>query len=65
MSVAAISFRTPVLAWSVSPADEARYRRIKNTVLIVCALAVILLPAGAGRESSSAAAPVRSRGSGA
>lgn len=43
MSVAAISFRRPVLAWAVAPEDEARFRRIKNTVLIVSALVCLLL----------------------
>jgi TonB family protein len=42
VSAAAISFRKPILAWAVSPEDEARFRRIKNTVLIVCALACLL-----------------------
>jgi TonB family protein len=43
VSVAAISFRKPVLAWAVSPEDEARFRRIKNTVLIASALVCLLL----------------------
>jgi periplasmic protein TonB len=42
VSAAAISFRKPILAWAVSPEDEARFRRIKNRVLIVCALACLL-----------------------
>jgi periplasmic protein TonB len=43
VSVAAISFRKPVLAWAVSPEDEARFSRIKNTVLIASALVCLLL----------------------
>ncbi len=47
MSTAAISFRTPVLAWSVSAADEARFRRIWRTALVACLVissVLLLLP---------------------
>jgi TonB family protein len=43
MSAAAISFRAHVLPWAVSPEDEARFRRILNTVLAVCAILCIVL----------------------
>jgi outer membrane biosynthesis protein TonB len=43
VSAAAISFRARVLPWAVSPEDEARFRRILNTVLAVCAILCILL----------------------
>jgi TonB family protein len=35
MTAAALSFRQPVLAWSVAPADEARFRKILGTVLVL------------------------------
>jgi TonB family protein len=38
MSAAVISFRQPVLAWSVSAEDEARFRRILGRILVACAL---------------------------
>lgn len=40
---ATISFRGTVLPWAVSPEDEARFKRILNTVLAVCAILCILL----------------------
>ncbi len=43
MSTLAISFRAGVLPWAVSPEDEARFRRILNSVLAVCALLCIVL----------------------
>ncbi len=43
MSAAAISFRNSVLPWAVSPEDEARFRRILNTVLAVCVIVCIVL----------------------
>lgn len=39
-----VSFRTPVLAWSVSPDDELRFRRVRNRVMSVCVLVCIALP---------------------
>lgn len=47
MSAAAISFRAPVLPWALAPEDEARFRRIRNTILLVATLACaafLLLP---------------------
>ena len=43
MSALAISFRNSVLPWAVSPEDEARFRRILNTVLAVCVIVCIVL----------------------
>ena len=43
MSAAAVSFRKPLLAWSPSPDDEARFRRILNRVLIVSLLLCIAM----------------------
>jgi TonB family protein len=47
MTAAAISFREPVLAWAISPEDEARFRRILRSVLaasaVVC-LVLLLMP---------------------
>jgi len=34
----AISFRASVLPWATAIADEARFKRLRNRVLIVCAL---------------------------
>ncbi|HEY1391820.1 MAG TPA: energy transducer TonB, partial [Methylibium sp.] len=42
-----VSFRTPVLAWSSTPEDEARFRRILARVLsaaVLLCLAMLLLP---------------------
>ncbi len=47
MTTMAISFRAPVLAWEVSPADEARFKRILRTVLLasaVVSVALLLMP---------------------
>ena len=47
MSTAAISFRAPLLAWSPSAEDEARFRRILRAVLLVSlllCLAMIFVP---------------------
>lgn len=46
-AMAPVSFRQPVLAWSVSAADEARFRRLWRGLLLAClllALAAGLLP---------------------
>ena len=47
MTAAVISFREPVLAWAISPADEARFRRILRSVLaasaVIC-LVLLLMP---------------------
>jgi outer membrane biosynthesis protein TonB len=42
-----VSFRAPVLPWSVATADDTRFRRIWQTVLAICTLAcfvILLLP---------------------
>ena len=47
MSAASVSFQSPLLAWSPSADDEARFRRILRIVLLVSALlclAMIFLP---------------------
>ncbi|HEU5297084.1 MAG TPA: AgmX/PglI C-terminal domain-containing protein [Burkholderiaceae bacterium] len=38
----AISFRQSVLPWATAIADEARFKRIRNRVLILCALMCLL-----------------------
>jgi TonB family protein len=38
----AISFRSSVLPWALSPEDEARFKRIRNRVLIASALLCLL-----------------------
>jgi TonB family protein len=46
-AAASISFRAPVLPWAVALQDEARFRRILRSVLIVCVLvclALLLMP---------------------
>ncbi len=43
MSALAVSFRSPLLAWSPSPEDEARFRRILTRVLIVSLLLCIAM----------------------
>ncbi|AKJ29239.1 TonB family protein [Caldimonas brevitalea] len=42
-TVAAVSFRRPLLPWAVAHEDEARFRRILHTVLGVSALVCLLL----------------------
>lgn len=52
-----VSFRAPVLAWSVAPADEARYRRIQGTLvalLLLLLLASRLLPPPQDRRDAPA-----------
>ena len=39
-----VSFRTPVLAWSVSVDDEARFQRISRTVLLASLIVCLALP---------------------
>jgi TonB family protein len=43
-AAAVVSFRKPVLAWSVAAADEERFRRIARRVLAVVLLFVLILP---------------------
>ncbi len=40
----AVSFRAPILPWTLAPDDELRFRRIARSVLISCALVFIALP---------------------
>jgi len=40
----AVSFRTPILPWSISAADEERFKRILKRVLIACLLFGLALP---------------------
>ena len=42
MSAATISFRAPVLAWAISEADEARFKRILRSIVGVSALACVV-----------------------
>lgn len=44
MSALAISFRQPVLPWSVSAEDEKRFKRIVKRVLAVALLLALILP---------------------
>ncbi|EHR70599.1 TonB family protein [Burkholderiales bacterium JOSHI_001] len=44
MTAAALSFRQPVLPWSVSAADEQRFRRIAQQVLFACLVFGVALP---------------------
>jgi TonB family protein len=39
-----VSFRAPVLAWSVSADDDARFRRVRDRVLAVSVLVCLALP---------------------
>ena len=43
-SLAAVSFRKPVLAWAIAADDEERFRRITRRVLGVVALLALILP---------------------
>jgi outer membrane biosynthesis protein TonB len=42
MSVAAVSFRAPMLAWAIATEDEARFTRILRSIVGVAALACII-----------------------
>jgi protein TonB len=44
MTAAAVSFRTPVLPWSLASDDERRFRRITGRVLLLCAVVFIAMP---------------------
>ena len=44
MSVPMVSFRVPVLPWSIAPDDERRLKRIARVVLIGAALVCIVMP---------------------
>jgi protein TonB len=51
MSAATLSFRTSVLAWSSSPDDERRFRRIQSVVLgVSTALCILFLVLPAPKE---------------
>ena len=43
-AVAMVSFRTPVLPWSLASDDERRFRRITGRVLLLCAVVFIAMP---------------------
>jgi TonB family protein len=43
-SLSSVSFRKPVLAWSIAAADEERFRRITRRVLGVVLLLAVILP---------------------
>ena len=43
-SLSAVSFRKPVLAWSIAAEDEERFRRIAKRVLAVVVLLAVILP---------------------
>ena len=42
-AIVSVSFRTPVLAWSVAPDDAARFRRVRNRVMVAAVLLCMLL----------------------
>ncbi|MEK8046899.1 AgmX/PglI C-terminal domain-containing protein [Ideonella margarita] len=42
-ALAAVSFRQPVLAWSISADDEARFRKVLLRVAVLCLLLVLLV----------------------
>jgi periplasmic protein TonB len=44
MSMPTVSFRAPILPWSIAPDDERRFKRIARTVLIISAVVCIALP---------------------
>lgn len=63
MTAAAISFRQPVLAWSVAAEDEARFRRILGQVLALCLLLALLgrfvpLPTPSREQAQALPAPM-------
>ncbi len=43
-AVASVSFRTPVLPWTLASDDEIRFRRITGRVLLLCAVVFIAMP---------------------
>jgi TonB family protein len=43
-SLGAVSFRVPVLPWSIATDDEIRFRRITQRVLLLCAVIFIAMP---------------------
>ncbi|MFO1285700.1 MAG: hypothetical protein U1F49_03640 [Rubrivivax sp.] len=43
-SLSSVSFRKPVLAWSIAAEDEERFRRITRRVLAVVLLLAVILP---------------------
>jgi len=44
MVSAAMHLHAPVLAWSVSAEDEARFKRILRTVLLICLAIAVVMP---------------------
>lgn len=57
MSAAVISFRAPVLPWTMSAADEERFRRIAATVVLAAAVFGVVLPWLPHREPDRSAPP--------
>ena len=43
-AAAAVSFRTPVLPWTLAGDDEVRFRRVTGRVLLLCAVIFIAMP---------------------
>ena len=43
-AVAAVSFRVPVLPWSIASDDERRFRKITGRVVLLCAVVFIAMP---------------------
>jgi hypothetical protein len=43
-ATAAVSFRTPVLPWTLAGDDEVRFRRVTGRVLLLCAAIFIAMP---------------------
>jgi len=43
-AAATVSFRTPVLPWTLASDDEIRFRRITQRVLLLCAVIFIAMP---------------------
>jgi TonB family protein len=43
-AAATVSFRTPVLPWTLASDDEVRFRRITQRVLLLCAVIFIAMP---------------------
>ena len=44
VAAAPVSFRVPVLPWSIASDDERRFRRITGRVVLLCAEIFIAMP---------------------
>ena len=56
----AVSFREGVFAWSTTPEDEARYRRIQSVILallVILCLMVLFVPVPKDRPKQQAVPP--------